>query len=82
MLRTLDDVHDSRAKEMSENGMGLVNFTDPCHQVVRFVDRTVLIEPVELQVVVFIVRDALEASFRSFDVLQWDNSRQSFVSNS
>ena len=47
-----------------------VNFTEPCHQVVRFVSRTVLIEPVDLQVVVIIVRNALEASLRRFDVLQ------------
>jgi hypothetical protein len=74
--RTLNDVHDSRAKEISEDGMAGLNFTEPCHQVVRFVDRTGLIKPVDLQVVMFIVRDALEASFRRFDMLQCDNSRQ------
>lgn len=82
MLSTLNDVHDSGAKEVSEDGMAGLNFTKPCHQVVRFVNRTLLIEPVELQVVVIIVRDALEASLRRFDVLQCDNSRQCFVSNS
>jgi hypothetical protein len=46
------------------------NFTEPCHHVVRFVGRAVLIEPVDLQVVVIIVRNALEANLRSFDVLQ------------
>ena len=79
MLRTLNDVHDSRAKEMSEDGVFVVNFTEPCHHVVRFVDWAFIIEPMELQVVVVIVRDPLEANLRSFDVLQWDNSRQCFV---
>ena len=81
MLRSFNDVHDSWAKEMSEDGAASFNFTEPCHHVVRFVDRAFIIEPVELQVVVVIVRDALEANFRSFDVLQCDNSRQCFVSN-
>ena len=81
MLHTLNDVHDSRAKEMPENGMAGVNCTEPCHQVVRFVGWAVFIEPVDLQVVVIIVRDALEASFRSCDVLQCDNSRQCVVFN-
>ena len=82
MLRTLNDVHDSRAKEMSEDGMAGLNFTEPCHEVVTFVDRTFIIESVDLQVVVVIVRDALEAGFRRLDVLQYDNSRQCFVPNS
>jgi hypothetical protein len=73
---TFNDVHNSRAKEISEDRMAGLNFTEPCHQVVRFVNRAGLIESVDLQVVVFIVRDALEASFRRFDMLQCDNSRQ------
>ena len=81
MLRTVNDVHDSWAKEMSEDRVFVVNFTKPCHHVVRFVARAFIIELVELQVVVVIVRDALEANFRSFDVLQSDDSRQRFVSN-
>ena len=81
-MRTLNDVHDSRAKEMSENGMTGLNFSEPCHEVVSFVDRTFIIESVDLQVVVLIVRDALEANFRRLDVLQYDNSRQCFASNS
>ena len=79
MLRTLNDVHDSRAKEMAEDGMAGLNFTEPCHHVVRFVDRAVFIEPVDLQVVVVIVRDALEANLRRFEVLECDNTRQYFV---
>ena len=55
---------------MSDDGLPGMNFSEPCHHVVRFVNRTVLIEPVDLHVFVFFVRDALEASLRSFDVLQ------------
>ena len=69
VLRTLNDVHGSRAKEMSEDGMASLNFTEPCHEVVRFVGRTFIIEPVDFQVVVIIVRDALEAGLRRFYVL-------------
>ena len=54
---------------MSEDGMASLNFTEPCHQVVRFVGRTILIEPVDLQVVVVIVRGALEARLKRFNVL-------------
>ena len=70
LVLTLNDVHGGRAKEMSEDGMASLNFTEPCHQVVRFVGRTVFIEPVDLQVVVIIMRDALESCLRRFDVLQ------------
>ena len=76
MLHTRNDVHDSGAKEMSEDGMASINCTEPCHQVVRFVDRAFVIAPVKFQVVMLFVRDALEASLRSCDVLQCDNSRQ------
>ena len=62
-----------------------MNFSEQCHQVVRFVNRVVLIlsfiESVELQVIVVFVMDALEASIRSFDALQSDNSPQCFLSN-
>jgi hypothetical protein len=81
MLRTLSGVKDSWAKILSEDGLTALNFTEPCHHVVRFVDRTVLIEPVHLQLIVHFVRDALEASLRSLEVLQCDNSCQCFVSN-
>jgi hypothetical protein len=66
---------------MSEDGLAGMNFTEPCHQVVGFVGRAFLIMKfVELQVVVVVVRDALETSLRSFNVLQRDdNSRQCFV---
>ena len=76
MLRTFNDVHDSWAKKMSEDGLAGINFSKPCHHVVRFVNRAVLIEPMDLHVFVVFVRDALEASLRCFDVLQCDNSRQ------
>ena len=79
MLHTLNGVQGSWAKKMSEDGLAAMNFTKPCHHVVRFVDRTVLIEPVDLQLFVIFMRDALEASLRSFNVLQSDNSCQCFV---
>ena len=50
MLRTFNDVHDSRAKKMCGDGLSAINFTEPCHQVVRFVYRAVLIEPLDLHV--------------------------------
>ena len=65
---------------MTEDGMASLNFTEPCHHVVRFIGRTILIKPVDLQVVVVIVRDALEPSLRRFDVLECGISRQYFVS--
>ena len=62
---------------MYKDGLAGMNFSEPCHHVVRFVDRPVLIEPVEPQVIVVFVRNALEACLRSFDALQCDNSRVS-----
>lgn len=47
---------------MSEDGLAGIDFSEPCHHVVRFANRAVLIEPVELHVFVVFVRDALEAS--------------------
>jgi hypothetical protein len=81
MLRTLNGVKHSWAKEMCDDGLTALHFSEPCHHVVRFVDRAVLIEPVHLQLIVLFVRDALEASLRSLEVLQCDSSRQCFVSN-
>jgi hypothetical protein len=52
------------------NGLAGDNLTDSCHQVVRFVDRKFFIEPVDLQVFVIVVRAALNASLRKFDMLQ------------
>ena len=80
LVRTINDVYDGRGKEMSEDGTASLNFSEPCHHVARFIGRTVLIEPVELQVVVIIVRDALEACFRRFDVLQCGDSHRYFNS--
>lgn len=73
MLRTFNDVHDSRAKKMCGDGLSAINFTEPCHQVVRFVYRAVLIEPLDLHVFVVFMRDALEASLRSFGELYCDD---------
>ena len=81
LVRTFNGVYDSRANELCVDGMALLNFSEPCHHVARFIGRTVLIEPVDFQVVVIIMCDALEASLRRFDVLQCGNSRRYFVSN-
>ena len=69
MLRAFNDVHDSWAKKMCGDGLSAINFTEPCHQVVRFFNQAVLIEPLNLHVFVVFVRDALEASLRSFGEL-------------
>ena len=79
MLRTFNDVNDGWAKKMCKDGLAAINFTEPCHHIVRFFDGTVLIESLDLHVFVAFVRDTLEASLRNFDVLQSDNSRQCFV---
>lgn len=69
-------------KKKCEVGIAVMNFIKPCHHVMKFVDRAVLIEPVDLQLFVIFVRGTLEASFsRSFDVLLCYNSSQCFVSN-
>ena len=69
ILHTLNDVHDSWAKEMSLNGLASMNFSEPRHQVVRFVGRAFVIKPVDMQVAVVFMRDTLEASLGNFDVL-------------
>jgi hypothetical protein len=79
LLRTFDDVYDSWAKKISGDGLAGTNFSEPCHHIVGFVDRAVLIQPVDLQMFVVFVHDALEASLRSFDVLKCDDSYQRFV---
>ena len=52
------------------DGLAGANVTDSCHQVVRFVDRKLFIEPVDLQVFVVVVWATLESSLGKFDVLQ------------
>ena len=54
------------------DGLAGVNLTDSCQQVVRFVrvGRRLFIELVDLQVFVLVVRDALKARLRKFDVLE------------
>ena len=58
---------------MCRDGLAGDNLTDSCHQVVRFVDREAFVEPVDLKVLVVVVRTALDASLRKFDVLQCGN---------
>ena len=55
---------------MCKDGIAGANFNESCQQVVRFVGRSGFIEPVDLHVVVVVVRAALNASLRKFDVLQ------------
>ena len=55
---------------VSRGGLADANLSDSCQQVVRFVGRSGFIEPVDLHVVVVVVRAALNASLRKFDVLQ------------
>ena len=74
MLRTFNSVQDSWAKKMCDDGIAAFHFTEPCHHIVRFVDRAVLIEPVDLQLFVVFVHDTLKTSLRSFDMLQCDDS--------
>ena len=47
--------------------------TDNCQQVMRFVGWEAFIESVDLEVFVIVVRTALKASLRKFDVLQCVN---------
>ena len=60
------------------DGLAGVNLGDSCQQVVRYVDRRFFIELVDLHVFVIIVRTALEATLRKFDVLR-GNLCQYFV---
>ena len=55
---------------VSGDGLADANLSDSCRQVVRFVGRSGFIEPPELQVLVVVVRAALDASLRKLDVLQ------------
>lgn len=69
MLRTLNYVDDSWARVISENRLACMNLAESRHQVVRFVSREAIIESVDLQVIVVVVRAALEPSLRRLNVL-------------
>ena len=70
VILTFNDVHDSCVSIMTDDGFTDQNFSEPCHQIVRFIDRAVLIEPVDLHVLVVFMSDgALKAGLGSFDVL-------------
>ena len=62
ILRAFNNVHDSWAKIMSDDGLAGMNFSEPCHHEVRFVNRAFFIEPVNFHIFVVFVRDALEAN--------------------
>ena len=69
ILPTLDDVLDSWTKVVYGDGLARMKLSQNCRQVVRFISREVFVEPVELQMIVVFVWDALESSLRSFNVL-------------
>ena len=69
ILRTLDDVHDMWARVVRVHGFSNIDLSKTCHQVMRCVGWAVLIEPLDRQVVVFIVCATLEPSLRNFNVL-------------
>ena len=80
MLLTLNDVHDSWAKEMAGEGFAGVNVNHPIHHVVSFVSRPGFIKSLNHQMIVIVVRTALEASPGKFDVLvRWHNLYQCFA---
>ena len=66
---------------VSGDGLADANLTDSCQQVVRFVNREAFIESVDLEVFVVVVRTALDAGLRKFDMLQFkrDNLCQCYV---
>ena len=69
ILPTLDDVRDGRAMVVYGEGLAHMNLTESRQQVVRFIGRETFVEPVDLQMIVIFVWDALESSLRSFNVL-------------
>ena len=69
ILRTLDDVHDMWTRVVRVDRFSNVDLSEQRHQVMRCVGWAVLIEPVDLQVIVFIVCATLESSLRKFHVL-------------
>ena len=68
-VHTLDNVHDSWARILCGNGLALMIFTKSRHQVMRLISRAAFVEPVDLDVIVVIMRATLESSLRNFDVL-------------
>ena len=69
ILPTLDDVRDSWAMVVCGDGLAHMNLTESRQQVVRFISREAFVEPVELDMIIVFVWDALESSLRSFNVL-------------
>ena len=66
---TLDDVEDKWAKVVYGDGLARMNISESRRQVVRFISREALVEPVDLQMIVFFVWDTFDSSLRSFNVL-------------
>ena len=70
-LHTLDDVYDNWAMVLCRDRLADVDLAKSGHQVVRFIGQAGLIESVDLEVVVVIMRPALKTSLRNCDVLWW-----------
>jgi len=66
---TLDDICDSWARVMCGDRLTDVKLPESRQQVVRFICWKAFIEPVDLEVFVFVVRTALESSLRNCNVL-------------
>jgi len=66
---TLDDVEDGWARVVHGNRLANANLCESRRQVVRFIGREAIVEPMNLEVLVVVVLTALEPSLRNFNVL-------------
>ena len=55
--------------EVRGDGLARMNLNESRQQVMRFISREGLVEPVELEMIVVFVWDALDSGLRSFNVL-------------
>ena len=78
-LHTLNNVHDSWARVLCGEGLALMKFTESRHQVMRLISWAAFIEPVDLGVIVVIMRATLESSLGNCNVLQCDKVCEYFV---
>ena len=69
MLHTLDNVCHSWAMTVCRDGLTDANLSESRQQVVRFICRKGLVEPVDRDVFMVVVWTALKPSLRNFDVL-------------
>jgi len=66
---TLNNICDSWARVVCGDRLADVNLTESRQQVVRFIGREAVVEPVDLEVLVIVVRTALKPSLRNWNVL-------------